>query len=466
MASDSPRDPHPGSDRDSDRDASQGANGSSSRGLAPGSPVEFALASALIREFPGDAAEEIERASAAEAAELLSANPRAVAVEVLRRVTPEHAARILAALPRRVLRGVCSDLAPPRTAAMLAQLGDEPRERIMAALDPGLARELSALASYPRDTAGALMDPRATSLPRSATARDVVRRLKTYRHRRVDDVFVVGEDGQLMGAVALQDVVLAEPDALLIDLAGVAPAFVRAVASRDEVLEVFDQHRVRSLPVVDYEGRLVGVLRQRELMRASREQAAVDAMTMVGASEDERALSSPLFAIRKRQLWLQVNLVTAFLAASVVGLFEQTIAQVTALAVLLPVVAGQSGNTGAQALAVTMRGLSLREVRSRQWLAVVTKEALAGAGNGVAIALTTAAAVFIWSRSTGLSLVILLSMMISMTMAGLAGAAIPMLLSAMRQDPAQSSSIILTTVTDIVGFFSFLGIATLLSNRL
>src|SRR5690606_4759999 len=109
-------------------------------------------------------------------------------------------------------------------------------------------------------------------------------------------------------------------------------------------------------------------------------------------------------AIRKRQPWLQVNLVTAFLAASVVGLFEQTIAQVTALAVLLPVVAGQSGNTGAQALAVTMRGLSLREVRSRQWLAVVSKEALAGAGNGVAIALTTAAAVYLWSRSTGLSL--------------------------------------------------------------
>lgn len=451
---------------DSDRDPSPDEKGGAPRGASLGSAIDVALASALIREFPGDAAEEIERASAAEAAELLAANPRADAVEVLRRVTPEHAARILAALPRRVLRGICSDLAPPRTAAMLAQLDDESRERIMAALDPGLARELSALASYPRDTAGALMDPRATSLPRSATARDVVRRLRTYRHRRVDDVFVVGEDGELVGAVALQDVVLAEPDALLIDLAGVAPAFVRAVASRDEVLEVFEQHRVRSLPVVDFDGRLVGVLRQRELMRASREQAAVDAMTMVGASEEERALSSPLFAIRKRQPWLQVNLITAFLAASVVGLFEQTIAQVTALAVLLPVVAGQSGNTGAQALAVTMRGLSLREVRSRQWLAVVTKEALAGAGNGVAIALTTAAAVYVWSRSTGLALVILLSMMISMTMAGLAGAAIPMLLSAMRQDPAQSSSIILTTVTDIVGFFSFLGIATLLSSQL
>jgi magnesium transporter len=186
----------------------------------------------------------------------------------------------------------------------------------------------------------------------------------------------------------------------------------------------------------------------------------------VGASEQERALSSPLFAVKKRLPWLQINLLTAFLAASVVGLFEETIATVTALAVLLPVVAGQSGNTGAQALAVTMRGLALREVRTRHWLRVVTKEVLAGAGNGVAVALTTSAAVWFWSDSSGLALVIGVSMVISMTLAGLSGAAIPMILTALRQDPAQSSSIVLTTVTDVAGFFSFLGIATLLSSML
>src|SRR5690606_21709342 len=140
-------------------------------------------------------------------------------------------------------------------------------------------------------------------------------------------------DARLEAAIALQDVVLADPDQALSELASGPPASVRDVASREEVLEIFEQQRVRSLPVVDFEGRLVGVLRQRELMRASREQAASDAVTMVGASEDERALSSPGFAIRKRQPWLQVNLVTAFLAASVVGLFEETIARVTALAV-------------------------------------------------------------------------------------------------------------------------------------
>ena len=187
---------------------------------------------------------------------------------------------------------------------------------------------------------------------------------------------------------------------------------------------------------------------------------------MVGASKEERALSSVGFAVRKRMPWLQVNLLTAFLAASVVGVFEATIAQVTALAVLLPVVAGQSGNTGAQALAVTMRGLALREIRLRHWKVVSFKEATVALINGVSVALTTSLGVFIWSRSAGLALVIGTSMVISMVAAGLAGAAVPMVLTALKQDPAQSSSIILTTVTDVVGFFSFLGIATVMMARL
>jgi magnesium transporter len=157
---------------------------------------------------------------------------------------------------------------------------------------------------------------------------------------------------------------------------------------------------------------------------------------------------------------------TAFLAAAVVGLFESTIAKFTALAVLLPVVAGQSGNAGAQALAVTMRGLVLREISIRHWPRVVGKEAVVGLVNGVAVAATTALGVYIWSRSVGLVLVCAIAMVISMLAAGLAGALTPVLLRRFGQDPATSSSIILTTVTDVVGFFSFLGTATLLSGML
>jgi magnesium transporter len=218
--------------------------------------------------------------------------------------------------------------------------------------------------------------------------------------------------------------------------------------------------------LIDVQGRLLGVIRHDALVTAAQEEASLDIPTMVGASKEERALSRVPFAVRKRLPWLQVNLGTAFLAASVVGIFEETIARFTALAVLLPVVAGQSGNTGAQALAVTMRGLALREVRVLQWMRVLWKEVNVGFLNGVVIALTTSAFVYVWSSSVGLSLVIGTSMVLSMAIAGLAGGGIPLLLTALGQDPAQSSSIILTTVTDVVGFFSFLGIATLLSGML
>jgi magnesium transporter len=305
-----------------------------------------------------------------------------------------------------------------------------------------------------------------TTFRPDASVRDVTKRLRTFRNRRVQDVFLVDPEGVLAGSLTIEKIVLSDPGSRLDALLDGELVSVQVVASREEVIQTFEERRIASLPVVDFDGRLVGVLRQRELIRAANERATASAVTMVGASEQERALSSPLFAVKKRLPWLQINLLTAFLAASVVGLFEETIATVTALAVLLPVVAGQSGNTGAQALAVTMRGLALREVRTRHWLRVVTKEVLAGAGNGVAVALTTSAAVWFWSDSSGLALVIGVSMVISMTLAGLSGAAIPMILTALRQDPAQSSSIVLTTVTDVAGFFSFLGIATLLSSML
>ncbi|MDX1702624.1 MAG: magnesium transporter, partial [Melioribacteraceae bacterium] len=156
----------------------------------------------------------------------------------------------------------------------------------------------------------------------------------------------------------------------------------------------------------------------------------------------------------------------AFLAAAVVGFFEDTIAQITVLAVFLPVVAGQSGNTGSQALAVTMRGLALREVRPRHWFKLARKEAMVGLLNGIAVALTTSIIVFIWTGSFGLPIVIGISMILSMVIAGLSGAIIPIILQSIGQDPAQSSSIILTTVTDVFGFLSFLGLASALATIL
>lgn len=430
------------------------------------SSVDAALAEVLLAEYPDDAARLLETSPDEESAALLAAEQMPARISVVRRLTPDRAARIVAAMPEEAARETLLGLNPNHAALLLARLDPDERERCLAALDETAAGELRELGAYPAETAGSLMDPRVTTFRPDGHVDDVIRRLKTFRNQRVQDVFLVDPEGMLVGSLAIQTIVLADPETCLENLVEGDPIRVQVVASREEVIQTFEDQRIASLPVVDFDGRLVGVLRQRELVRAAKDRATASAVTMVGASEQERALSSPLFAVKKRLPWLQINLLTAFLAASVVGLFEDTIASVTALAVLLPVVAGQSGNTGAQALAVTMRGLALREVRTSHWLRVVTKEALAGAGNGVAVAATTAGAVYLWSGSSGLALVIGVSMVISMTLAGLSGAAIPMVLTALRQDPAQSSSIVLTTVTDVVGFFSFLGIATLLSSML
>jgi magnesium transporter len=238
------------------------------------------------------------------------------------------------------------------------------------------------------------------------------------------------------------------------------------MSPREDVARLLEEKKLMSLPVVDMEGKLLGIIRYDALVDAAKQDVSEDLQAMFGAGKDERALSKAMFAIKKRLPWLSINLATAFLASAVVGLFEDTIARITVLAIFLPVVAGQSGNTGSQALAVTMRGLALREIRGRHWLRVTRKEILVGFVNGCAIAVITSAVVFFWASSFGLALVIAVAMIISMVIAGLSGAVIPIILKALGQDPAQSSSIILTTVTDVVGFLSFLGLATLMAGMM
>ena len=317
---------------------------------------------------------------------------------------------------------------------------------------------------YPANCAGHLMETRVLHLREDASVEDTLERLRGARTQSSRSIFVVDADNRLSGRITLQDLALAAPDALLRELVIPVSAVVNPMASREEVVELLEKHKLVDLAVVDIEGNLLGIIYHRALIQAIQEDATADIQTMVGASKEERALSPALFAVRKRLPWLQVNLLTAFMAASVVGIFEETIAMFTALAVLLPVVAGQSGNAGAQALAVTMRGLALREIGLRHWLRVTLKEVQTGFVNGLAVALTCGIGVWFWSGSIGLVFVIAVSMVLAMIAAGFAGAVVPIGLTRLGQDPAQSSSIILTTVTDIAGFFSFLGIATMLAG--
>ena len=423
------------------------------------------LARAYLRQFPADAARHVESSPLDEAVALLGAEPTPDAVAVIERLASNVAADVLQALPDDKGQRIVAAMEPVRAAATLAWFDDAARARLLGAIDAGTAKELQAMASYPPETAGRLMDPRVVGFTRGTTVGEAIARLRGVKSRQVSDVFLTDLEGYLVGRVPLQELAVAPPETAL-DALAAPPIPVQATATAEEVVGHLTDLRLASLPVVDFDGRLIGVIRHHTLVKTAQQDVAADIQAMVGASRSERALSRVSFAVRARLPWLEINLVTAFLAAAVVGIFEETIQQFTALAVLLPVVAGQSGNTGAQALAVTMRGLALREVRVRQWPLLLRKETAVAFFNGIAIALTTAAGVWLWSGSSGLATVIGASMVISMCAAGMSGAAIPILLTSVGQDPAQSSSIILTTVTDIVGFASFLGIATALSGML
>lgn len=425
------------------------------------------LADAYVELYPAEASVLLESAPVPEIVEFLEAQPPARAAALLERLAAHLAAECLLGLGDGALREVLHALDPGRAAAMLGQLEPDQRARPLAVVGAGLAAELRELMAYPEDSAGSLMDTRLLTFRTSLTVREALDRIRAATHvRRPENLVAVDAEGVLAAVLPLAELVLARPDARLDELVVERPPAVHALSPREEVVELLTRTGLRLLPVVDLQGRVLGVIRHEGLVKAVREEAAADLSAMVGASREERALSPALFAVRKRLPWLNINLLTAFVAASVVGLFESTIAQFTALAVLLPVVAGQSGNTGAQALAVVMRGLALREIRVRHWAPVLLKEAVAGAINGVGIALVTALGVYLWSQSWGLSLVIAVAMVLSMAIASVSGAAIPLLLTLLRQDPAQSASIILTTVTDVMGFFSFLGLATLFAALL
>ena len=428
------------------------------------SETERRLEAEFFSSHPAAATESLELLDTVERVAVLERQPVDRMLPVWGRLSPDIGSRLLCELSAPVAAETMRRLDPGRVARLLAACDEGEREELLALAGERTAREVRSLLDYPPDRAGAMMDGRVNLFRQSATVADVVSRLRQDRRPGRTGCFVVDSENRLAGWVDMQSIALAGPEERIDGLVQPIRATVDPMSTSEEVGDFLEKHRLADLAVVDADGRLVGAIRHAAVVEAELEQASLGIQTMVGVSRDERATSPVSFSVRKRLPWLEINLVTAFVAAAVVGLFESTIAQYTALAVLLPVVAGQSGNTGAQALAVTMRGLALREVRTSQWLQVVFKEANVGLLNGVAVALTTAIGVYVWSGSDGLAYIIAVSMVASMAIAGISGAAIPMILTTLRQDPAQSSSILLTTVTDVAGFFSFLGIATLLAG--
>lgn len=364
-------------------------------------------------------------------------------------------------------QGLILELASPRLAMLIFDgIEETEREHLLAHLPPAISEDLTRLMQFAPDSAGRMMDRPFETVRIETSVDDLCDLLRNSTLRRARSVYVVDDQNRLAGRVDMQALALADASQALSQIMVPIEGSVLATAGREEIVEQLDRLRVDSIPVVDVEGRLLGVVRYQSLFEALESVASADVQKMVGASADERAMSKASFAVKRRLPWLHINLLTAFLAASVVGLFEGLISQFTALAVLLPVVAGQSGNAGSQALAVTMRGLALREIGTRHWKSVLSKEVKVGVIDGIALAFTCGLGVFWWSQSFGLALVIGVAMILSMIAAGISGALVPIVLTRIGQDPATAASIILTTVTDVAGFFAFLGTAALLSFML
>ncbi len=424
------------------------------------------LALAFLRNHPAESGAVLEQLDPEEAASALLPLEVGRATDVLTRMNVDAAARALRCMDEAWARETLVAADFVKAARWLSQLDEDTSARLLATLPALSQKNIVGALEFPPGTAGHLMDPRVTIFREDTTVDEALIRIRKSKNKKITDVVLTDDEGKLSGVVSLQSLVGAHDTAAMGSLADRARPVVTPMATRDEVVDLLNRHALTSLPVVDLDGHILGILPYYTLVRAAQYAATDDLQQMVGAGKDERALSKPLFTVKSRLPWLLLNLVTGFTAASVVGLFDATIAKYTALAVLMPVVAGQAGNTGAQALAVTSRGLALREIRVGHWFRVCRKEVTAAFVNGATVAVVTALCAFLWSRSVGLSLIIGVSMVCSMMIAAVAGCSVPIVLTALKRDPATASSILLTTITDVSGFFSFLGLATLLSSLL
>jgi magnesium transporter len=277
---------------------------------------------------------------------------------------------------------------------------------------------------------------------------------------------VTDENDLLVGVINMRDMLVAAPADMVKSVMRSEVFKIHCFVDVGDAAAELSKRRYFAAPVVDNDGHMLGVIKAEQLLQEVQEDVAEDLQMMFGAGSDERALSPILFSLRKRLPWLHINLLSAFMAASVVALFEGIIAKITVLAVFLPIVAGQGGNAGAQSLAIVMRGLVMREIPESRKVRLVLKEGSLGVITGLITGLVTALVAWLWQGNPALGVVIGLAMVVNLFFAGLSGAAIPMVMRAVGLDPAQSSSIILTTVTDVIGFFAFLGFAVLFQDYL
>ncbi|HPF60866.1 MAG: magnesium transporter [Gemmatimonadetes bacterium] len=371
-----------------------------------------------------------------------------------------HAEETLAALDPGMAADIVEELEDDDAADILGELEPEQQERILAEVED--RRDVDRLLRYDEETAGGLMTTRlvtVTDLDTVALALEAVRR-QAEDVEDVTEIFVVDTSRRLVGALSFKQLVVSPTGRLVRDVMDDADVRVDPDVDQEEVARIMARYNVPSVPVVDAGGRLIGRVTYDDVIDVAEAEATEDLLRFGGVSPDEGLAAGWGEAVRSRLPWLYVNLLTAFLAAAVVFFFKGSIERIAVLAVWMPIIAGMGGNAGTQALAVTVRRLSLGQVPSARVGQVITKELLVGAVNGAAIGIAVAGVAVLLGESWRLGMVVFLAMTLNLFVAGLAGSFVPVLLERAGIDPAVASSIFVTTFTDVCGFGLLLGLAT------
>jgi magnesium transporter len=419
---------------------------------------------AYLQLHPADLADRLQRLSTPEARAVLQQLPPATAAAVMAELEEEKAREMLGDLSNEQLSRLFRELPHHEAADLAADLPVERLGEAMSAMPPDDSTKVFQLLRYPEDTAGGIMNDRFITLRGQQTIQEAQELLRTRPEQDAGDIsylYVTDPNQKLQGIVSMRDLVFRRPERKLEEIMNRDVKFLWVDADQEEIARRFEHYHYMGLPVLERDGRLVGLVRASDVIQVAQAEATEDMQLMVGLSGEERALTPWRKSIGRRLPWLYVNLATAFLAASVVNLFEATIARWTVLAVFLPIVAGQGGNAGVQTLTIIIRDLALGEISAGDGRRALAKELMLGLMNGLSIGVVVGLGGYLWKGDWRLGLVVGIAMVLNMIAAALSGVLIPYGLKAIKIDPALASSIFLTTVTDVAGFFFFLGLAAL-----
>ena len=349
-------------------------------------------------------------------------------------------------------------------ADLVPDLPETVTRQVLQSMDHQDRERLRSVLAYPEDSAGGLMEPDVVAVRPDVTLEVVIRylRMRGELPRDTDVLFVVNRHDRYLGVLYLTTLLTEDPSRNVAEIFDTSIEGISATTDAGEVARLFETRDLVTAPVTAPDGRLVGRITVDDVVDVIRDQADHSIMSMAGLDEDEDMFAPVITSSRRRAIWLGVNLATAFLAAWVVGLFQATIEQVVALAVLMPVVASMGGIAGSQTLTLMIRGLALGQVQNSNARWLMIREIAVGALNGLAWAAVVAAATILWFNSWMLGGIIALALLINLVVAAVSGVVIPLLMKRMGIDPALAGSVVLTTVTDAVGFLAFLGLGALL----